>query len=232
MTAGSASPLLGTRSGKTGGRGGGTSKKLKAGLGSWKGGGVVHHSATSPLSGEGSPSGLYLGGGGGWVCGGSTEARTRTLDQLLVSLSPLSRFRNTWLPSAYQARLDIHHRFPLFKPHRVPPFPASRAAAVQVGAGKRVAKENTKRQLAGGSPLYPGAHTPCLTRVAAKRESEGRKKRNTFLWEGRMWEMGGSAKFRGGGEQPATDPKGEGQLRTCQKRQTVGCPGNVQGETN
>ena len=113
VTAGSASPLLGTRSGKTGGRGAGTTKKLKAGLGSWKGGGVVHHSATSPLSGEGSPPGLYLGGGGGWICGGSTEARTRTVDQLLVSLSPLSRFWNTWLPSAYQARLDIHHRFPL-----------------------------------------------------------------------------------------------------------------------
>lgn len=67
VTAGSASPLLGTRSGKTGGRGAGTTKKLKAGLESWKGVGVVHHSATFPLGGEGSPLGLYLGGGGGGV---------------------------------------------------------------------------------------------------------------------------------------------------------------------
>ena len=90
MTAGSLSTLLGTRSGISGGRGAGTTKKLKAELGCW-GGGVAPQCHLAPQWG-GTPSGAVFGGGGG----GSIEVRTRALYQLLVTLSPLSRFPNTW----------------------------------------------------------------------------------------------------------------------------------------
>lgn len=77
-----------------------------------------------------------------------------------------------------------------------------------------------KRQLTGGSQLYPGAHTPFTPQGGGKRGKDERE--NTTPSSGReeCRKAGGSAKFRAGGEQPATDPRRAGQFRTCQKRQS------------
>lgn len=97
-----------------------------------------------------------------------------------------------------------------------------RAAAHQAGAGKGVAKENSKpasRRL----PALPGsAHT-----LHSPGGGTGGRQRGGVHNARRM---GGSPKFRGRGKEPATDPTGADQLRTCQKKDSR-VPGNLQGET-
>lgn len=146
------------------------------------------------------PSLAVLGGG----VGTGLKVRTRALYQLPVPLSP--GFQTPGPPSACQARLDHQRPLPPFSnPNQVSSlFVPPALQPPRLGLGERVAKENTKRQqAAAGSQLPPGAHTPSTRRGGGK---EGRRGGGTqhLPGEGGMgWEMGGSPKFRGGGEQPA-----------------------------
>lgn len=215
MTAGSPSPLWGTRSGKTGGRGAGTTKKLKAALGCMCGGGLI--TVPPPRLIRGDPLWGYI-----WVGGaGSIEMRTRALYQLLVTLIPSFQIsKHLGLPVPISFRLDHPRRLPQFQAQTKFLLSSSLQSCSRPGwdweagcQGKYEAP--TSRRL----PALPrSAHTLHSPGWWQKRERRGGK-RNTFLWEGGMEEMDRSAKFRGGDEQPATDPKGAAELRTCQSRQ-------------
>lgn len=137
------------------------------------------------------------------VGGGGDRAEGKNKGPLSAAGSPLSRFPNTWASQ----RLSNQTRpskttSPFFKPKpSILSLGASSAAAAQVGAGERVAKENTKRQqAAAGSQLPPGAHTPSTRRGGGKEGKRGGGTQHLPGEGGMGWEMGGSPKFRGGGE--------------------------------
>lgn len=220
MTAGSPSPLSGTRSGKTRGRDGVTTKKLKTALGRGKALPTVpppHLLGRDPLWG-------CIWGGGGTVEGENKGA----LSAAITLVPPLSRFPNTW---AWECMSGLaRHPRPLptsfSNPNQVSPLyvpPELQPPRLGLGSGL---PRKIRSQLAGGSQLYPGAHTPC-THQGGGIEGKARGENTTpsfgreecGKWVG-LLSFGVAANG-----QPAADPKGADQPRTCQKDSLV--PGKI-----
>lgn len=150
------------------------------------------------------------------------KVRTRAFYQLLVTPVPLFLdFQTPERGSACQARLAIQVRSLLSNPNQVSPlFETPERQPPRLGLGSGLPRK-IRSQLAGGSRLYPGAHTPCTHQGAGMGGKA--KGENTAPSFGRE-ECGKWVGLLGFGVavngQPATDPKGADQLRTCQKRQS------------
>ncbi|XP_014400943.1 PREDICTED: uncharacterized protein LOC106727341 [Myotis brandtii] len=207
VTAGSPSPLPGTRSGEAG-RGAGTTKKLQAALG-----------GKDPLPG-------CIGGWGG------DRAEGKNKGSLSAAGSPLSRFTNTWASQRLSSQTrPSKTTSPFSNPNQVSSLfvpPALQPPRLGLGSGlPRKIRSASKQPLAPSSP-QERTHPP-LAAVAAKRGSE-EGERNTFPgreeWGGK-W-VGLPSFGVGVNSQPSHRSSGSRSAPDLPK-QTVQCPGNLQG---
>lgn len=157
VTAGSPSPLAGTRSGKTRGRDAATAPERRAALGR---GGPPRAVPPPHLMGREPLWGCIWGRGGGRVEGENKDSVSATVPLFLD-------FPNTWAweclsgPAAQASETSS----PPFQTRSKYP-PGSLPGELQppgLGLGSGLPRK-TRSQQAGGSQLYPGAHTPCTPR--------------------------------------------------------------------
>lgn len=217
VTAGSASPLPGTRSRETGGRGAGTHNQ--------EGTGSTWRQGPPPRP----PAQAVLGGGGGGV-GTGLKVRTRALPQLPVPLSP--GFQTPGPPSACQARPAL----PLFfQTQTKSPLSPCLQRRSRPGWGWEAGCQGKHEAPASSRwlPALPGsAHThPPLAAVAAKRGSE-EGGRGSFPGREECGQWVGLPSFGVGvSSQPSHRSYGS-RWAPDLPTQTAQRPGNLQGETD